>query len=186
MSPDTTPSGRPSADAAALVEPLVRDVPDFPVPGVVFKDITPVLAHPDAFAAAVSWMASAFPGPLDKVVAVEARGFIFGAPVAYARSAGLVPVRKVGKLPAATVAQEYTLEYGEATLEMHADALAPGDRALLVDDVVATGGTALATAELVRRAGAEVVGIVALLEVSGLGGRRRLAGYDVRLLLPSP
>lgn len=178
----------PEPDAASrssLVASLVRDVPDFPKPGVVFKDITPVLGDAHAFAAAVAWLAGAFPGPVDKVVAIEARGFILGAPVAYERGAGLVPVRKVGKLPAATMSQGYTLEYGEATLEMHADALGPGDRALVVDDVVATGGTALATVELVRRAGAEVVGIAALLEVAGLGGRAVLAGYPLEILLPA-
>ncbi len=165
---------------------LVRDVPDFPQAGVVFKDITPVLADARAFAAAVGWLAGAFAGPVDKVVAIEARGFILGAPVAHVLGAGLVPVRKVGKLPAATVAQGYTLEYGEAVLEIHVDALAPGDRALVVDDVVATGGTALATVELVRRAGAVVVGLTALLEVPGLGGRERLAGTALRILLPAP
>jgi adenine phosphoribosyltransferase len=171
---------------AGLVASLVRDVPDFPRPGVVFKDITPVLGDAGAFAAAVAWLAGAFPGAIDKVVAIEARGFILGAPVAYERGAGLVPVRKVGKLPAATVSQGYTLEYGEATLEMHADALDRGDRALVIDDVVATGGTALATVELARRAGAEVVGIAALLEVAGLGGREALAGHPLKILLPAP
>jgi len=173
------------AGAAAVVGRLVRDVPGFPHEGVVFKDITPVLADPGAFAAAVGWLAGVFAEPFDKVVAIEARGFILGAPVAYERRAGLVPVRKVGKLPAATVTQGYTLEYGEATLEMHADALAATDRVLVVDDVVATGGTALATVELVQRAGAEVVGIAALLEVAGLGGRDLLADYDLRMLLPA-
>lgn len=170
---------------AALVASLVRDVPDFPSAGVVFKDITPVLGDAAAFAAAVGWLAGAAPGPVDKVVAIEARGFILGAPVAYELGAGLVPVRKVGKLPADTVTQGYTLEYGEAVLEMHVDALAAGDRVLVVDDVVATGGTALATAQLVRRAGAEVVGMTALLEVAGLGGRARLGDYDLRILLPA-
>ena len=184
MSPEPTVTSS-TADTAALVARLVRDVPDFPQPGVVFKDITPLLADAEAFAAAVSWLASVVPGAVDKVVAIEARGFILGAPVAYELRAGLVPVRKVGKLPAATVTQGYTLEYGEATLEMHADALVEGDRVLVVDDVVATGGTALATLELLRRAGARVNGVVALLEVPGLGGRERLSAYDVRVLLPA-
>ncbi len=183
MSPDEPATL--SATAATLVATLVRDVPGFPQPGVVFRDITPVLGDPRAFAAAVSWLASVVADPFDKVVAIEARGFILGAPVAYERRAGLVPVRKVGKLPAATVTQGYTLEYGEAVLEMHADALTAGDRVLVVDDVVATGGTALATAELVGRAGAEVLAVVALLEVPGLGGRERLSGYDLRVLLPA-
>jgi adenine phosphoribosyltransferase len=184
MSPD--PRTQPDdAVTARLVASLVREVPDFPSPGVVFKDITPVLGDATAFAAAVSWLASALPRAVDKVVAIEARGFILGAPVAYELRAGLVPVRKVGKLPAATVTQGYTLEYGEAALEMHTDALSAGDRVLVVDDVIATGGTALATVELVRRAGAEVGGIVALLEVPGLGGRERLAGYDLHVLIPA-
>ncbi|HMK63476.1 MAG TPA: adenine phosphoribosyltransferase [Acidimicrobiales bacterium] len=182
MSPDR--SKLSSSAAAALVASLVREVRDFPAPGVVFKDITPVLADPVAFAAAVRWMASALPGPFDKVVAIEARGFILGAPVAYVLEAGLVPVRKVGKLPAATVAQGYTLEYGEDRLEMHADALSAGDRVLVVDDVVATGGTALATVELVSQAGAQLGGIAALLAVPGLGGRERLASHHLRVLVP--
>ncbi|HZU78990.1 MAG TPA: adenine phosphoribosyltransferase [Acidimicrobiales bacterium] len=172
-------------DAATLVGSLVRDVPDFPQSGVVFKDITPVLADARAFAAAVSWLAHAFDDPVDAVVAIEARGFILGAPVAFARGAGLVPVRKVGKLPAATVSEGYTLEYGEATLEMHVDAMGRGDRVLVVDDVIATGGTVRATVELVRRCGASVVGVAALLEVAGLGGRERLAGVPLRVLLPA-
>lgn len=183
MSPDRAPQS--DAGAAGVVAALVREVPDFPTTGVMFKDITPVLGDPGAFAAAVSWLAWASPGPVDKVVAIEARGFILGAPVAVARGAGLVPVRKVGKLPSATVTASYTLEYGEATLEMHVDALGAGDRVLVVDDVIATGGTALATVELVHRAGAEVSGIVALLEVPGLGGRARLAGHDLRVLVPA-
>ena len=184
MSPDA-PAPADHSGAAAVVGRLVRDVPDFPTEGVVFKDITPVLADAGAFAAAVGWLAGVFAEPFDKVVAIEARGFILGAPVAYERRAGLVLVRKVGKLPAATMTQSYTLEYGEATLEIHADALVPADRVLVVDDVVATGGTALATVELVRRSGAEVVGIAALLEVGGLGGRALLADHDLRLLLPA-
>ncbi|HAM01414.1 MAG TPA: adenine phosphoribosyltransferase [Acidimicrobiaceae bacterium] len=180
MSPEVTPA----ADPARLVASLVRDVPDFPQPGVVFKDITPVLGDPEGFAAAVRWLAGVFAGPVDKIVAIEARGFILGAPVAYERRAGLVPVRKVGKLPASKVTVGYTLEYGEAALEMHTDALRRGDRVVIIDDVVATGGTVLATVELVRRSGAEVVGIAALLEVAGLGGRDKLADLDVRILVP--
>lgn len=169
--------------ARAVVGALVRDVPDFPQPGVLFKDISPVLADPAGFAAAVTWLAAAFNEPVDKVVAIEARGFILGAPVAFALKAGLVPVRKVGKLPAATVTESYTLEYGHAELEMHLDALCPGEHVLVVDDVVATGGTAAATIALVERCGADVVGLAALLEIEGLGGRERLSGYDVRVML---
>src|ERR1700681_4658983 len=140
---------------------LVRDVVGFPQPDVTFKDITPVLADAGAFADAVAWLGAPFAGKTDKVAAVEARGFILGAPVAYALGTGLVPVRKVGKLPAPTVAEAYMLEYGEAVLEMHIDAIEPGDKVLIVDDVIATGGTLLATASVVRRAGAEVVGVAA-------------------------
>jgi adenine phosphoribosyltransferase len=162
---------------------LVRDIVGFPQPGVTFKDITPVLADAGAFADAVAWMGAPFAGKATKVAAIEARGFILGAPVAYALGTGLIPVRKLGKLPAQTVAEAYVLEYGEATLEMHLDAVAPGDRVLIVDDVIATGGTLLATAGILRRGGAEVVGVAALLELVALGGRARLAGLDLHVLL---
>ena len=162
---------------------LVRDVVGFPQPDVTFKDITPVLADPAAFTGAVGWLSRPFAGRAHIVAAIEARGFILGAPVAYALGTGLVPVRKVGKLPAATVAEAYVLEYGEATLEMHLDAVSPGDRVLIVDDVIATGGTVLATAEIMRKAGATVVGVAALLEIVALRGRARLAGLDLHVLL---
>ena len=139
------PGRRPDTSTTTLVRragaSAVRDVEGFPQPGVTFKDITPVLADAAAFAEAVNWLAAPFAGRADKVAAIEARGFILGAPVAYALGTGLVPVRKVGKLPAATMAQSYVLEYGEAVLEMHTDAVEPGDRVLIVDDVIATGGT---------------------------------------------
>lgn len=167
----------------ARVAGLVREVTGFPEPDVVFKDITPVLADPDAFTDVVGWMAAAFDGVVDKVAAIEARGFIMGAPVAYALGTGLIPVRKVGKLPAPAMAEAYVLEYGEATLEMHLDAVAPGDRVLIVDDVIATGGTLVATASVLRRAGADVVGVAALLELLALGGRQRLGGLDLHVLL---
>jgi len=185
MSPDRDAPADTGSHDMARVGALVRRVPDFPQPGVIFLDITPVLADARAFADAVAWLAAAFAGPVDKVVAIEARGFILGAPVAHVLGAGLVPVRKMGKLPSATVAQGYTLEYGEAMLEMHVDALDHGDRVLVVDDVIATGGTALATVELVRRAGASVLGIAALLEVPGLGGMERLADIDVQVMVPA-
>ena len=162
---------------------LVRDVVGFPQPGVTFKDITPVLADAAVFAEAVAWLGAPFAGKTNKVAAIEARGFILGAPVAYALGLGLVLVRKMGKLPAATMAESYLLEYGEATLEMHTDAVAPGDKVLIVDDVIATGGTLLATAAVLRRGGAEVVGVAALLEITALGGRQRLDGLDLHVLL---
>jgi adenine phosphoribosyltransferase len=165
-----------------LITSYIRDVPDYPRPGVLFKDITPLLAEPKAFGAVVDALAEMF-GPVDKVAGIEARGFIFAAPVAYRTGAGFVPVRKKGKLPSATFAQEYQLEYGTATLEVHQDAFEPGERVLIVDDVLATGGTARATATLVREAGAEVAGIAVLMELSFLNGRSALSGLDVRALL---
>ena len=167
---------------AALLESRIRDIPDYPQPGIVFKDITPLLADGPAFAAVVRALAAGNEG-VTKVAGIEARGFILAAPVAYVLGAGFVPVRKHGKLPAETHAESYELEYGEATLEVHTDAFDPGDRVLIVDDVLATGGTAAATAELVRRTGATVAGIVVLLELGFLAGRTKLPGLDVRSLL---
>lgn len=161
----------------AVLRDLVREVPDFPQPGVGFKDITPLLADPGALALAVDSMAAGFrEEKIDKVVGVEARGFVLGAPVALALDAGFVPVRKVGKLPAATVAREYALEYGTDHLEVHADAVAPGERVLVVDDVLATGGTAAATAALVEAVDGTVVGLAFLIELVFLGGAARLDG----------
>ncbi len=183
-----TPPGAHQDEARAALERLLVDVPDFPEPGVVFKDITPVLADHDAFAAVVD--ALTLPGraadgtpAVDKVLGLEARGFVLGAPVALALGTGFVPVRKSGKLPRAVHAVSYSLEYGEATLEIHTDALRPGDRVLLVDDVLATGGTAAAAVELVRAAGAEPVALSLLLELSFLPGRDRLADLPVSALL---
>ncbi|MGL5809763.1 MAG: adenine phosphoribosyltransferase [Nocardioides sp.] len=158
---------------------LVRDVPDYPSPGIVFKDITPVLADHDALHAVVEALASAGRDEVgravvDKVVGMEARGFILAAPVALALGAGFVPVRKAGKLPRETYAVSYELEYGAATLEVHRDAIAPGDRVLLVDDVLATGGTAAATIELVRSCGGVPHGLSVLIELSFLTGREKL------------
>jgi adenine phosphoribosyltransferase len=171
-------------DLSKRVAALVRDIDGFPRAGVTFKDITPVLADAEVFNAAVAWMGAPFAGKVDKVAAIEARGFILGAAVAYELGTSLVPVRKVGKLPAPTASEDYVLEYGTATLEMHLDAVVAGDRVLIVDDVIATGGTALATAAIVQRCGAEVVGLSALLEIVALRGRARLAGLDLHVLLP--
>jgi adenine phosphoribosyltransferase len=166
------------------IKALIRDVPDFPEPGIVFKDITPVLADPIAFSTIIDLIVVHFGrGNVDKVVAIEARGFILGAPVAYHFGAGVVPVRKKGKLPHDTVDQEYVLEYGTASLEIHRDAVKPGERVLIVDDVLATGGTAAAAASLVERIGGTVCGIACLIELGFLGGREKLQGYDLFTLI---
>ena len=170
------------SDIEATITAHVRDVSDYPKPGVLFKDITPLLGDADAFGEVVEAMAATF-GPVDKVVGIEARGFILAAPVAYEIRAGFVPVRKQGKLPSATFAEEYELEYGTATLEVHQDAFAPGERVLIVDDVLATGGTARATASLIHQAGAEVVGVAVLMELSFLKGREAIPDLEVRSLL---
>lgn len=175
---------------AELITSRIRDIPDYPQPGVVFKDITPLLADGKAFGEVVDALA-ALGGPagqvqshdVDKVAGIEARGFILAAPVACRLGAGFVPVRKKGKLPGPTFAQDYLLEYGTATIEVHQDAFEPADRVLIVDDVLATGGTAAATAELVRRAGATVAGIVVLIELSFLAGRTKLPDLPVTALL---
>jgi adenine phosphoribosyltransferase len=176
------PSAAAGDGIAELIKALVRDVPDYPEPGVMFKDITPLLADGAAFAAVVSALASGYDG-VDKVAGIEARGFILAAPVAIQLRAGFVPVRKQGKLPGPTYAQSYDLEYGSATVEVHQDAFAPGERVLVVDDVLATGGTGSATAELVRKAGAEVAAIAVIMELSFLNGRSRLPDAAIRSLL---
>lgn len=176
------------ADLVRLISERIREIPDYPQPGVVFKDITPLLADGTAFAAVVTALADGQRGGgerIDKVAGIEARGFIFAAPVACELGVGFVPVRKHGKLPAATFAESYQLEYGTATIEMHADAVRPGERVLIIDDVLATGGTAAATASLIRRSGAEVAGLAVVVELGFLGGRARMAGTDVRSLLAS-
>jgi adenine phosphoribosyltransferase len=158
---------------------LIRDVPDFPQEGIVFKDITPLLADENAFSSVIDLIVVNYGrGNIDKVVGIEARGFILASPVAYHFGAGFVPVRKKGKLPSETEAEEYALEYGTATLEVHRDAIRPGERVLMVDDVLATGGTARATARLVERLGGKVVGIACLIELSFLNGRDALEDYD--------
>jgi adenine phosphoribosyltransferase len=165
-----------------LITTLVRDVPDYPQPGVMFKDITPLLADGAAFAAVIDALAGLY-GPVDKVAGIEARGFVLAAPVACRLGAGFVPIRKKGKLPGATYAREYDLEYGTATVEVLTDAFEPSERVLVIDDVLATGGTARAAAELVQRAGAEVAGLAVLLELSFLNGRAKLPGLPVSALL---
>ena len=162
----------------------IRDVPDFPKPGILFKDITPLLLNPQAFRRAVELMATPFEGGRpSRVVSIESRGFLLGAPIALALDAGLVPIRKPGKLPAARGRVEYALEYGTDALEMHRDAVTAGDRVLIVDDVLATGGTAEAAAKLVRAHAAEVVGFTFLIELDFLKGRARLRGERVEAVL---
>lgn len=164
-----------STELAALLAAKIRDVPDYPKPGVVFKDITPLLDDAESFAALVRHIGErARALGATKVVGLEARGFILAAPGAYAAGAGFVPVRKEGKLPGACLSQSYDLEYGSAVIEVQVDAFSPGDRVLVVDDVLATGGTAEAALELIARAGAEVAGVVMLMELGFLGGRERL------------
>ncbi len=162
---------------------LVRDVADFPKPGIVFKDITPVLGDPAAFREVVDGLAGFFAeAGVDRVVGIEARGFILAAPVALRLGAGFVPARKEGKLPWKTRSESYTLEYGEASLEVHEDSILAGDRVAIVDDVLATGGTALAAARLVEALGGSLVGFGFLLELAALEGRKRLAGYELQVL----
>jgi adenine phosphoribosyltransferase len=175
---------RRPVDLTQLIKDRIRDVPDYPKPGVIFKDITPLLADHTAFAAVVDAIVAYHGrGTIDKVVGIEARGFILAAPVAYHFGAGFVPVRKKGKLPSATYSESYDLEYGSETIEVHQDAFSTGERVLIVDDVLATGGTAKATAELVRRTGAEVAGLSVLMELGFLNGRECLTGLDVHALV---
>ena len=166
---------------------LIRDIPDHPQPGVVFKDITPLLADPKGFRVAIDAIVEHYRGSgVDQVVGVEARGFIVAAPVAHGLDAGFVPVRKPGKLPWRTSGEDYDLEYGTDRLEIHTDAVRPGDRVLIVDDVLATGGTAAATARLVESTGAEVVGLGFLIELGFLDGRAKLGARDVASLIFYP
>lgn len=158
---------------------LIHDVPDFPKAGVTFKDITPILANPKAFQGVVDAMAATAPEGVDVVCGMEARGFIFGAPVALALGASFVPVRKSGKLPRDTVESTYDLEYGTQTLAVHTDAIKGGDRVLIVDDVLATGGTVAATADLVHRLGGSLVAVTVLMELAFLNPRERLEWRDV-------
>jgi adenine phosphoribosyltransferase len=177
-------TAQPGDAVAALVAARVRDVPDFPQPGVLFKDLTPLFADGPAFRATIEGITRWYdPGSFDVVVGIEARGFLVAAAVAHATGTGVVPVRKAGKLPWRAVSAEYALEYGEAVIEVHQDAFQGGGRALIVDDVLATGGTLAATADLVARAGGRVVGMSVVLELAMLRGRERLSAYDVHSLL---
>ena len=163
---------------------LVRNIPDFPVKGIQFKDVTPLLKNPAALSQAIDDMAAPFEAQgVELVAAVESRGFIFGAPVARRLKAGFVPVRKLGKLPYQKVTESYTLEYGAETLEMHTDAVQPGQKVLIVDDLIATGGSARATINLIERLSGKVVGLSFLIELKFLLGRERLADYAVHSLI---
>ncbi|PKM98111.1 MAG: adenine phosphoribosyltransferase [Elusimicrobia bacterium HGW-Elusimicrobia-3] len=176
-----------SATAEALsnkLKSIIRDVPDFPKPGIVFKDITPLLADHAAFTELVQAFAEAYRGAgVTKVLGIEARGFLLAAPIAMALGAGIVPVRKKGKLPYKTVAASYALEYGTDTLEMHEDAVKAGEKVLVVDDVLATGGTAAAVCDLVEKLGGKVAGVAMLIELEFLNGRSKLAGRDIHSLI---
>jgi adenine phosphoribosyltransferase len=179
MSEHTGDSG---PELAALIADRVLDVPGFPRAGIVFKDLSPLFADPVAFRRVVDATVHAHDG-FDVVVGIEARGFVLAAAVAYAAGVGVVPVRKAGKLPRDTHAASYALEYGEATLEVHRDAFSPGQRVLVVDDVLATGGTAQAALQLVERAGAAPLGLTVVIELSFLGGRARVDAHPVHSLL---
>jgi adenine phosphoribosyltransferase len=175
---------RMSTERAAYLRSLVRDVPDFPKPGILFKDITPLLAEPRAFAAIIDGFVEELAGQhIDAIVGIEARGFIFGAALAARLACAFVPVRKPGKLPAAVDRVSYALEYGEGHLEMHKGALREGDRAVIIDDLLATGGTAAASADLIRKQGAEVLRFLFVIELSFLEGRNKLLPTPMTALL---
>lgn len=174
----------PSEALASKLKSIIRDVPDFPKKGIIFKDITPLLADHAAFTELVKGFADAFrDAGITKVLGIEARGFILASPIAMELGAGIVPVRKKGKLPWKTVTASYALEYGTDTLEMHEDAVKPGEKVLIVDDVLATGGTAAAVCELVEKIGGKVEGIAMLIELGFLNGRAKLAGRNIHSLI---
>ena len=168
--------------ARDLVAQYIRAVPDFPQPGILFRDITPLLAEATAFAHALDWLTEQCESA-DAIVGIESRGFILGAPIAQRLNRPFVPIRKAGKLPADTIARSYDLEYGSATIEMHADALDSGARVALVDDLLATGGTAEASLQLLLQAGAEVSAVIFLIELAALNGRDRLQPHDIASML---
>ena len=163
---------------------IIRDIPDFPKPGIIFKDITPLLLDPATLKEAIDLLAQRYRNKgIEKIVGIESRGFIFGPSVAYLIGAGFIPVRKPGKLPAETISIEYELEYGTDSLEIHRDALAPGDKVLILDDLIATGGTAEAVARMTEQLGAELVGLAFLIELSFLEPRKKLSNWDVFSLI---
>src|SRR3954467_1222864 len=174
----------PSPSTAADIERAIRNIPDFPKPGIQFKDITPLLADASLFSGSIDLLTANFkPGTVDAIVGIDARGFIFAAAAAVKLEAGFVPVRKKGKLPYQTHEQDYALEYGSATVAVHVDALKPGSRVLLIDDLLATGGTAAAAAALVKTLGAKILEIAFLIELSFLPGRGKLTDYPIRSLI---
>lgn len=170
-------------DLAELVASRLADVQDFPEPGVLFKDFTPLLADPEALQAVVDDVVDRFGGTVDAVAGIEARGFMIGAAAAVALGVGFVPIRKAGKLPRATFSESYALEYGTATIEMHCDAVQAGERVLVMDDVLATGGTAAAACRLVEAAGGTVAAVDTVVEIPALDGRSKLHGYEFHTLL---
>jgi adenine phosphoribosyltransferase len=173
-----------TTEGAARIAALIRDVHDFPIPGIVFKDITPVLQDAASFRETIDLLAGLYdPRSFDVIVGLESRGFVFGAPVAYKLGLGFVPIRKLGKLPSHKVSVEYSLEYGTATVEMHDDGIKPGQRVLIVDDLLATGGTCRAAIDLVEMVGGVVTGAAFLIELGYLNGRERLAGYEAHAVL---
>ena len=172
------------ADNIEQLKAAIRDVPDFPKKGIIFKDITTMIGKGSFFKTAIDRFADNYEkNKIDKIVVVESRGFIFGAPVAYKLGAGLVPVRKKGKLPYKTISATYSLEYGTDTLEMHEDAIKPGENILIIDDLLATGGTIGAVIELVKKSGGKISGIGFLIELSFLSGRKKLKDFDVFSLI---
>lgn len=169
---------------AVQIERLIRTIPDFPIPGILFRDITPLLGDRDGFRSAIDLFVERYRDlGIDHVVGVEARGYMLAAPIAYAIGAGFVPVRKPGKLPGSKITEEYALEYGTNSLEIHDDAVEKGKRVLVVDDLLATGGTVAATLRLLSRIGAETVGVAVLIELTALNGRKALEGVDVTAFL---
>lgn len=174
-------------DLNAHLKQFIRDIPDFPIDGIIFRDITTLLAEPRAFHTTIDGLLEPYRNQhVDKVVVIESRGFIFGTPMAYELGAGIVPVRKPGKLPAETLTEEYSLEYGTNILQIHTDAIAPGEKVIIVDDLLATGGTVAASIHLVEQLGGEIIGISFLAELLDLHGRERIPNYTVHSLVQYP